>query len=413
MQAARNKMARELAWVRKQPKARESKSKSRVEAFQKLSDRVAEGTAAEKERGSVSISAGMQRLGSKLLICSGVSVDAPGASSPRRVIHDFTYEFLRKDRIGIVGPNGAGKTSFLKALQGQLPLAAGSIDVGETLLWGHYEQQGLRTLNEDLRVLELVQQAVARAPGEPSPDAAEKGAATLLSKFNFPPRRWKERVAKLSGGERRRLQMLQVLARQPNVLLLDEPTNDLDLDTIQVLEDFLVEEFSGVLLVVSHDRYFLDKCVDHLFVLPGDGKGEVLDWQASFSEYVAYRDREEQEARQRVDRERSTAAAAVSPEPSTAANPKTSAKPKGDNPVAPNTAKALSNFEREQLARFEAEMEALTAKQADLQRSIDTFDPARNGYSELSAWTEQVGDLSAELEEVELKWLALAERADL
>ena len=214
-------------------------------AFEKLSTRVKDGTAALKDGGSVSLSAGMQRLGGKLLTCKGVCVDVPG----RRVVDDLDYEFNRKDRIGIVGPNGAGKSTLIRALQGEIELAAGSIETGATVTFGHYDQRGLGDeLPEDLRVLAFVQEAVATAPGGgASADADEKAATSLLSRFLFPPRRWHERVAMLSGGERRRLQMLRVLAKQPNFLLLDEPTNDLDLDTISVLEDFLRDEYSSAL----------------------------------------------------------------------------------------------------------------------------------------------------------------------
>jgi len=316
--------------------------------------------------------------------------------------------------VGVVGPNGAGKSTLLRALQGLLPLASGTIEAGETVTFGYYEQSGLGEVSSNLRVQELVQEAVACAPGGGvSADADEKAATSLLSRFLFPPRRWHERVEKLSGGERRRLQMLRVLARQPNFLLLDEPTNDLDLDTIGVLEDFLRDDFDGVLVVVSHDRYFLDKVVDHLFVLPGDDVAEVRDWQASFSEYLVYRDHELQQQQQQQQQEQQEQQEEEEEEEATA---ESSGPPVAEATAAvasSKNAKPLSNYERNQLERLEEEMESLTGQQSDRQRMIDTFDPARNGYSELSEWTEEVGILAAKLADVELKWLELADRADL
>jgi ATP-binding cassette subfamily F protein uup len=358
----------------------------------------------------------------------------------------------------------------------------GSIDAGETLVVGHYEQTGLVDVPEEQRVVGLVKEAVAQAPGGgTSAEADEKvgrsliartphralcapslhtiychfaewfpacighswgqAAAALLSKFLFPPRRWNDRVAKLSGGERRRLQLLQVLARQPNLLMLDEPTNDLDLDTISVLEDFLIDEYAGVLLIVSHDRYFLDKVVDHLFVLPGDGVGEVrasasvcvrtpgshtastdsrlasrphhthttpthwclgssaqvLNWQASFTDYVAYQ--EQQQQQRRLQQKADTKSAVPKPLPKVAA-PASGPKP-------------LSNFEREQFGRLEVQMEEISSQRQRLLKQIDGYDPQRNGYTELTEWTEQSEELAAKLEEVELKWLTLADRAEL
>jgi len=371
-------------------------------AFEKLSTRVKDGTAALKDGGSVSLSAGMQRLGGKLLTCKGVCVDVPG----RRVVDDLDYEFNRKDRIGIVGPNGAGKSTLIRALQGEIELAAGSIETGATVTFGHYDQRGLGDeLPEDLRVLAFVQEAVATAPGGgASADADEKAAPSLLSRVLFPPRRGHERGAMLSGGERRRLQMLRVLAKQPNFLLLDEPTNDLDLDTISVLEDFLRDEYTGVLLVVSHDRYFLDKVVEHLFVLPGDGVGEVLDWQASFTEYVAYRELEQREEERQQQRQQRDAKPPPPPPPEAAF---------ATSAVDAKASKPLSSFEQKQLARLEAEMESLTQQSAELQKKIDGFDAKRNGYSELTEWTTRLEALGEELGEVELKWLELEERADL
>ena len=397
--AARNKLARELEWVRRQPKARESKSRSRVEAYEALAAKVSRLSG---KRDSLEISASMRRLGSALVRVVGASLDAGVASDDgvgvKPVLRGFSYEFSKKDRLGVVGPNGAGKSTFLRALQAELPLRAGKIETGETVVFGHYEQQGMSVAPET-RVLRLVQAAVAAAPGGgASADADERAASRLLGQFLFPPARWNVRFDKLSGGERRRLQLLCVLAKQPNFLLLDEPTNDLDLDSIGVLEEFLLNEYAGVLVVVSHDRYFVDKVTDHLLVLAGDGTGGAVDWQGSFTEHLQY-----QEAQAQLQQQ----AQAPPPPPQPQAAP---SAPQGGGSKA---GKPLSDFERRAMERLEAELEALGDEQAALQEKIDGFDSTSqfSSYTELSEWTVKIDELQATIDEREVKWLELAERA--
>ena len=394
--AARNKMKQELNWVRKQPKARESKSKSRLEAYEALKKKVgkAENRAAATAK-SLQIEAGAQRLGNTIVSFEDATLNAPSGVA---VLKDFTYDFRRRDRVGIVGPNGAGKSTMLKALQDQLPLETGEIEIGETVCFGHYEQTGMEWPS-NMRVLDVVREAVATSPnGGRSADADERAASGLLGQFLFPPPRWGERIGKLSGGERRRLQLLTVLAKQPNFLLLDEPTNDLDLDSIQVVEDFLLESYNGVLVVVSHDRYFLDKVCDHHFVLSGDGTGELVDWQGTFSEYLTYRD-----AKAAIEAE----AAAAPPKEAAAPSPPPSAPKAAEDKAS----KPLSNFEIKEMERLEAELDGLNEERDALQKRIAGFDPNRNGYTELNEWTEAESALGPRIDTVEEKWLALAERA--
>ena len=218
-QAQRNKLRAELQWVRRQPKARSTKSKSRLDAFESLSKKLQKaGNKLEAAKGKLTIEAGTQRLGTAVVRFVGASVDAPNG---KPVLRDFTYDFNSRDRVGVVGPNGAGKSTLLRALQANLPLVGGEVSTGETVVFGHYEQTGLE-MPDGMRVLELVQEAVAMAPeGGSSGEKDERMARTLLSQFLFPQSRWGERIGQLSGGERRRLQLLTVLAKQPNFLLLD------------------------------------------------------------------------------------------------------------------------------------------------------------------------------------------------
>ena len=259
----------------------------------------------------------------------------------------------------------------------------------------------------DMRVLDFVREAVARAPGGgKSGEADEREASGLLGRFLFPPSRWGERIGTLSGGEQRRLQLLGVLAKQPNFLLLDEPTNDLDLASIQVLEDFLLS-YTGVLLVVSHDRYFLDKVAQHHFVLAADGTGELLDWQGTFSEYLEYR-----EAKAAV--EAAPAASAGPAAPATAEVSKdaaSSGKPATTASASAKASKPLSDFEMREMNRLEGEIDELNTRRDGLQQQVGSFDAKRNGYEELKEWTDEAEALEGKIAAVEEKWLALAERA--
>jgi len=399
--AARNLYRRELAWVRKQPKARESKSKSRLERFEGLAATVA---AAPPPPQAVELEAGMQRLGTSVLRFEAASC----TRGERNVLSGFSYDFSRGDRIGLVGPNGAGKSSFLLAVLQQLPLEGGRVVAGETVVYGHYSQEGLQVDDGEKRVLAFVREAVADGHeaqrgegGRLGGDEAERRAGQLLRQFLFPQHRWATPVGRLSGGERRRLQLLSVLAKEPNVLLLDEPTNDLDLDTLAVLEDFLLA-FQGVLVVVSHDRYFVDKVCSQLFVLGGDG--DVRRWPDSFTRWVEWKRLQDKQRVTGSTRDQQRAAAAPSAPPPPAAPP----QPQASEPAA---GKALSAFEERRLASLEGELAALGDAEAALQQRINTFDAARDGYSDLQDWTAELETLQAKVADTEERWLALAERA--
>jgi len=323
------------------------------------------------------------------------------------LLRDFSYEFAKNERIGVVGPNGAGKTTLLKALQQQLPLEEGRIIQGETVRLGYYSQEGLPT-SDHRRVLDFVREAVSEACPEGGAVAHSSKATELLRQFLFPSARWSETVGRLSGGERRRLQLLQVLALEPNLLLLDEPTNDWDIDSMAILEDFL-SDFAGVLVLVSHDRWFVDRACDRLFVLPGDSSGELKVWDGRFTDYLAWRDAVDVAAAEAEAAKAAKAEAAKAAEVGAEAG-SSDAQVRGEAAEA-KKARPLSKFELASLERLEAELEEYAEAKAKLQRDIDSFDPSRNGYQELDAWVQQLANLAATIETTEERWLSLAERA--
>jgi ABC transport system ATP-binding/permease protein len=282
---ANNLLRKELEWVRKMPKARTTKSKSRVDAFYELEEKAA-GHKKEKE---LQLNVKMTRLGGKVLECKKVYK----AYGDREILKGFDYTFKTGERIGIVGMNGAGKSTFLNIITGKEQVDSGKVNVGETVVWGYYSQEGL-LLNEEKRVIEVVKDI---AEVIPLGDGSKLTASQFLQHFLFPPEMQYTYVSKLSGGEKRRLFLLTVLMKNPNFLILDEPTNDLDLITLNVLEEFLMS-YGGCLLIVSHDRYFMDKLVDHLFVF--EGEGIVKDFPGNYSDYRTWLLTREKEGKVKV-----------------------------------------------------------------------------------------------------------------
>ncbi|MFD1314934.1 ABC-F family ATP-binding cassette domain-containing protein [Namhaeicola litoreus] len=265
----------ELEWMRRQPKARTTKSKSRIDDFFKIKEVASQ----RRKDHRVQLEINMERLGSK-----NVELHKVSKSFGDLVLLDkYDYNFLRGERIGIIGKNGTGKSTFLNIITGQIPLDSGKVSIGETVKFGYYRQAGLEVIPGE-KVIEVIQKF-----GEyiPLTKGRKISAGQLLERFLFDRKKQYDFVEKLSGGEIKRLFLCTVLIQNPNFLILDEPTNDLDIVTLQVLEDFLLD-FPGNLLVVSHDRYFMDKIVDHLFVF--EGNGNVLDFPGNYSDYRAYED---------------------------------------------------------------------------------------------------------------------------
>lgn len=270
---ARNLMRKELDWMRRQPQARAHKAKYRIDAFYKLEEKAA----AMRDDSKVSLEIKSQYIGNKIFVLKALSK----AFGSKVITKDLYYTFARYEKLGIVGNNGTGKSTFIKMLLGRTAPDSGTIEVGETVKWGYYSQDGL-SFNEQMKVIDVVKNIA-----EVIPVAGKMlTASQFLQHFLFSPEKQHSYVYKLSGGEKRRLYLCTVLMANPNFLVLDEPTNDLDIETLQILEEYLCD-FKGCVIVVSHDRYFMDKVVDHIFVF--NGEGDIKDFPGNYSDWRDWR----------------------------------------------------------------------------------------------------------------------------
>ncbi len=365
-------LKRELDWVRRSPQARTTKAKARVDAY---FDRKETNDALKKKNDEMSLAIKENWLGGKIVELHNISK----SFGSKRILDNFTYKFKRKERVGIVGQNGSGKSTFLQILTQALPPDTGKVVVGDTIIFGFYRQEGIQ-LSEDKRVIDAVRDIAEVIPLE---KGRELSAAQLLERFLFSRPQQQVYVSQLSGGERRRLYLLTVLMKNPNFLILDEPTNDLDVLTLQVLEDFL-EDFPGCLVVVTHDRYFMDRLVDHLFVFEGDGK--IQDFNGTYAEYRA-----------RKRSERSAGAA-------TGTNgTKQGAVPSTLN-VQPST---LTSTERNEMKKLEKEMAALESRKKEI---LERFNAPDLGGDEAGKLSAELGKLQESLEGKEMRWLELSEK---
>ncbi|WP_295914809.1 ABC-F family ATP-binding cassette domain-containing protein [uncultured Alistipes sp.] len=368
-----NLYRRELEWMRRQPQARATKARSRIDAFRELESRLK----TTHGRGEVKLDVKASRIGTKIFEAKGVCK----RFGELKILDGFDYNFTRYEKLGIVGDNGCGKSTFLKLLLGIEKPDSGTIDVGETVRFGYYSQQGLE-FDDSMRVIDVVS---AIAEEIDLGDGRRMSASQLLLHFLFTPETQHNFVARLSGGERRRLYLCTVLMRNPNFLVLDEPTNDLDIVTLGILEEYL-QAFRGCVIVVSHDRYFVDKVADHLLVFCGGG--EIRDFAGTYSEYVAWK-REYEAARR-------TQAAQAKPRPQPA------------RPQAPEQApRKLSFNEKRELEALEAEIPALEAEKASLEASLSSGTLA---VEELTAQSQRIAELIGLIDEKTMRWLELSER---
>lgn len=356
--------SRELEWMRRQPQARTTKAKSRIDDFYEIKDKVNNRPKNEEIRLFIQ----PNRLGSKILELHQVSKKF----GDNIILEPFTYKFKPGERIGIIGKNGAGKSSFLRMITGQLPSDTGKIVVGDTVTFGYYSQDGL-PVDDDKMVIDVIREIAEFIP-------LEKGykltAESLLERFLFPRSQQRVYVSQLSGGEKRRLYLLTVLMQNPNFLILDEPTNDLDILTLNVLQDYLMD-FPGCLVVVTHDRYFMDNMVDHLFILEGDGK--VLDYNGSYTEYILEKKRKGESSIKKEETAFLTPA------------------------VSENK---LSYEQRKEINKLEKEIEKLEESKAEI---MQRFDREGVSHDQILAWSKELEKIQEKLEEKEMRWMELAD----
>jgi ATP-binding cassette subfamily F protein uup len=366
---AKNLMRKELEWMRRMPKARGTKSKSRIDAFYKLKQEASKKVSDDV----VNLSVKSTRLGSKTVEFHNVSHSYDDLT----ILHKFNYNFQRMEKVGIVGKNGSGKSTFLNILTGQIPPITGKVVIGETVSIGYYRQEGMQ-LKESKKVIDVIRDIAEVIP-------LEKGqkltASQMLNRFLFAPKVQQQYVHTLSGGEKRRLYLLTVLMKNPNFLILDEPTNDLDINTMNVLEDYLLN-FKGCLLVVSHDRYFMDKIADHLFVFEGEGK--IKDLVGSYTTWL----HEKQNAipNKKVDKKKV---------------PELLKKVEKEKPQ-----KKMGFNEKREFGILEIEIPKLEKKKSQLTESIAS---GALGHEELIQASEELGTIIEELDTKTDRWLELSE----
>lgn len=369
---ARNLYRTELDWMRRMPQARGHKARYRVEAFDDL-ERLAH---TRQEVQATRLEMNATYIGSKIFEAEYVSKQFPDGGPV--ILKDFYYNFSRYEKMGIVGPNGTGKSTFVKLLLGLVKPDSGRFVIGQTVKFGYFSQDGME-FDEKMKVIDAVRKVA---------EVVDLGggrrltAMQFLTHFLFPPKRQQDYIYKLSGGERRRLYLCTVLMQQPNFLILDEPTNDLDIDTLQILEDYLAG-FKGCVIVVSHDRYFTDKVVDHLLVFHGEG--QVEDFPGNYTQYRA-----NQQQQERITAE--------------AAAPAKSKKKEVD--AGSSRKRRLSFKERQELAALETEIETLEAEKAQLEGDLCSGNLTAE---QITAHARRLPELTARLDEISDRWLELSE----
>ena len=364
-------LRRELEWMRRMPKARTTKSKSRIDNFYAIEKKAGSGKTQEELRLEVK----MSRIGGKILELKKVHK----GYGELKMLEGFDYTFKKGERIGIIGKNGVGKTTFLNIITGKEKADSGKVNVGETVVYGYYSQEGLK-LKEDKRVIDTLKDFAELIEMS---DGSKLTAAQLLTQFQFPPEVQYKYVSQLSGGERRRLYLLTVLIKNPNFLILDEPTNDLDLLTLNKLEEFL-ENFGGCLVIVSHDRYFMDKLVDSLFVFEGEGK--IREFLGTYTEY-----RDELDETERLEKEQK------------AATQKKELKQAEDKP---KEKKKLTYKERLEYAQLEKDIAALEKEKAEAEAAIQS---GINDYEALQKMSLRIGEIIGLMDQKTLRWMELGE----
>ena len=411
----RGSLRRELAWLRQGPKARSTKQKARLQRIEAMRE-----APTRQAKGQVSLASTARRIGKQAITAEGLPVSVPistaaaqaaadgaqspaeGASSPapRLLLRDFSYDFSPEDRVGIIGPNGVGKSSLLEVIAGRRAPSAGKLELGSTVKLAYFDQHSEVLLADraQRKVIEVVQEAASRV----EVDGVELSASQLLERFLFPPAQQHQPVAKLSGGERRRLHLCRLLIEAPNVLLLDEPTNDLDVQTLGVLEDFL-EDFRGCVVVVSHDRWFLDRTVDRLFCFR-DGQLERFE-----GNYSSYLERQQAAAGRPAGGQRAGSAPSGPEAGVVATGPEGPALAGNGRPSAQTAPPRRRSFkENRELETIERDLPLWEERRRSLETSLAS--PGGGDYSQLETLTHELAELVERIHGAEERWLELSER---
>ena len=372
---ASNLLRKELDWMRRQPQARGTQAKYRIEAFYELEKKAKQ----QHESGNVNLDVKASYIGSKIFEAEHVSK----RFGDLKIVEDFNYIFARYEKMGIVGNNGTGKSTFIKMLMGEVEPDSGRFDVGETVRFGYYSQDGLR-FDEQMKVIDVVQNIAEYVD---LGDGKKMGVSQFLSYFLFAPEKQHSYVYKLSGGEKRRLYLCTVLMRNPNFLVLDEPTNDLDIVTLNVLEEYL-RNFKGCVIVVSHDRYFMDKVVDHLLVFRGNA--DIKDFPGNYTQYREWKEVQGQLEKEAEATHQAKMASAV----------KKTSRPEKE------LKKKLTFKERKEFETLETEIPQLEAEKAELEMAMSSGTLSND---ELLAKSGRIAKVIEEIDEKTMRWLELSE----
>ena len=376
VERANNLLRKELDWMRRQPQARGTKAKYRIDAFYELEKKAKQ----QREAGQVNLDVKASYIGSKIFEAKHVSK----RFDDLKITEDFNYIFARYEKLGIVGNNGTGKSTFIKMLMGEVEPDSGCFDIGETVRFGYYSQEGLQ-FDEQMKVIDVVQKIAEYID---LGDGRKMSVSQFLNFFLFTPEKQHNYVYKLSGGEKRRLYLCTVLMRNPNFLVLDEPTNDLDIVTLNVLEEYL-RSFKGCVIVVAHDRYFMDKVVDHLLVFRG--QADIKDFPGNYTQYREWKDYQDQ-----LEKEQEAAKQAkAAPEPE---KPRRQEQPK----------KKLTFKEKKEFEALDAEIPQLEAEKAEIEAALSS---GTLSTDELLAKSDRITKLIEEIDEKTLRWLELSEFA--
>ena len=377
VERANNLLRKELEWMRRQPQARGTKAKYRIDAFYELEKKAKQ----QRDNGNVNLDVKASYIGSKIFEAEHVTKSFGSI----KIVEDFNYIFARYEKMGIVGNNGTGKSTFIKMLMGEVEPDSGRFDVGETVRFGYYSQDGLQ-FDEQMKVIDVVQDIAEYVD---LGDGKKLGVSQFLNYFLFTPEKQHSYVYKLSGGEKRRLYLCTVLMRNPNFLVLDEPTNDLDIVTLNVLEEYL-RNFKGCVIVVSHDRYFMDKVVDHLLVFRGNA--DLKDFPGNYTQYRDWKEVQDQ----------------LEKEAEAARQLKQTPAPEKNNRPQPEQKKKLTFKERKEFEALEAEIPQLEAEKAELETAMSSGTLSND---ELMTKSERIAKVIEEIDEKTMRWLELSELA--